>query len=554
MLNFDGPLSTYSLIGFLLVFVLFLAPFHQTFRSKKHGLKLWGILFVVLLSLMRLPFLAFNRELEVDESQMLAQAISLKKYWIYWKYVDGLTQGPMTIFSLIIPTWLGLSLDFTTARLLGFVLLAATLFFTFLSFRNLFGKTIAFLTFTPIGLFYILSQGYFSALYNEFFVLFLLSICFWIFTVLYLEQQPKGFTLFMLGFLTGITPFAKLQGVPTALIMILFAALIIVKRSRSIFKNLFILGLGGILFPFFVVAMTYHFGAFDYFWKFYVIGNLEYSGGGTIVEKLSRLPAFIAHSGQFLFLLFSYFLLLIAMLPLILRSWSQIKEKLFLFSFGIMQVIFAFYSIIKPGYFFQHYWQFLLLPLGILCGLVLQIVLEQRDFARKTLDIYSLIWLAVCILPHLIYKFTTIAGYTAKNERTITLSELGKPLIISPTVRQINKYIKAGDDITIWGWKPSYHVESGAAQGTGDVMIYRLLTRAPKQQDYVRKYVEDLNRTNPAVFVDEITQRTLWFGDPRKYSYEKVPEIRAFVDKNYRLVSKVNEERIFLRNDLTIAK
>jgi hypothetical protein len=552
MLNFDAFLTSFTSICFFLVLLFCLLFLRSALVQKSFSnipFWVWSIVFFALLALMRYPFLAFNKELEIDESQMLSQALSLKKYWVYWKYVDGTTQGPLTIYFLTIPAWLGLPFDYTTARLVGLVVLAATLAFTYLTFNNFFNRKIALVAFAPIGLLYVLSQGYFSAVCNEYLVLLLLAFCFWLFSVLYKQPIPSTKVLFILGLAAGMVPFAKLQGVPTALMMALFAGILVLLRSNHKVRDLAVLGIGGIAFPALVFALVYQFGAFEYFWKFYIIGNIEYSGGGTMLSKLLAFPDFLRHSGQLIFLLLSYFILVVYAIVVLIRSQSLAKSFTFLFYFSLIHILVAFYSIIKPGYFFQHYLQFLIIPIGIFAGVLIDAALGQRLWNSKRAWSQALVWLAVCIVPHALYKAATITGRASRDNAHIALEDLSKPLYISPVSKEIKKYLRPNEDITVWGWKPSYHVETGAAQGTADVMIYRLMTPAPKQQDYIQKYLDDMERSKPVVFVDEVTDQSFWFGDPEKWGHENFPGIKSFVSKNYSQVATINGERIFVRND-----
>jgi hypothetical protein len=552
MLNFDAFLTNFTSICFFLVLLFCLLFLRSALSQKSFGkipFWVWGVVFFAVLALMRYPFLAYNQELEVDESQMLAQAISLKKYWVYWKYVDGLTQGPLTIFFLTIPSWLGMPFDYATTRLLGFVVLSATLVLTYLTFNNFFKRKVSLIIFAPIGLFYVLSQGYFSAVCNEYLVLLVLAFCFWLSSVIYTQPNPSGSTLFILGLVSGMIPFAKLQGVPTALMIVLFTFILILLRSRHKIRDVAVLGFGGICFPLLVFALVIQFGAFEYFWKFYIIGNIEYSGGGTMLSKLLAFPDFLRHSGQLIFLLLSFFILAVYSLIVLVRSQSLGNIFSLLFYFGVIHIFMAFYSIIKPGYYFQHYLQFLIIPIGLFTGVLVEAALAQTRWNSKNVWSYSLTWLAICMVPHTLYKVATITGRASRDNKHISIGDLGKPMIISPVSQEIKKYLRPEDDITIWGWKPAYHVETGAAQGTADVMIYRLMTPAPKQQDYIQKYLDDMERSKPVVFVDEVTDHSFWFGNPAQWGHENFPGIRSFVSKYYSQVATINGERIFVRKD-----
>ena len=552
MLNFDNLLTQYTFIGFALVLlfcILFLKSFLRQKPEADFSMWLWGAGLLVLLIFMRYPFISYNHELEVDESQMLAQAISLKKYWVYWKYVDGLTQGPLTIYFLIIPSWLGMPFDYTTVRLLGFIVLVTVLILTFTTFQKLFSRKVALIIFAPIALFYVLSQGYFSAVCNEYMVLLLLAFCFWLFSVIYNQPKPDSRKLFLMSFVSGMVPFAKLQGVPTAILIVVFTGLIILLRSDKKVKDLLILCIGGVTFPLIVLGLTFQFGAFDYFLNFYLIGNIQYSGGGTMLSKLLSFPKFLRYSGQFIILFTSYALLMGCAAFILIRFRVLKKPISMLFFFAIAHICLAFYSVIKPGYYFQHYLQFLIIPLALFSGVLLEVALAQISWNPKKIWFYSIGWLTVCMLPHFVYKVTTTMGLTATYSRTILASQLGNPLQASVVSQEIQKYIRPGDDITIWGWKPAYHIETMAAQGTADVMIYRIMTPAPMQQSYYEKYLNDMKRSKPVVFVDEVTTHSMWFNDPKLYRHENFKEVRDFVNKYYSHVSTINGEKIYVRRD-----
>lgn len=553
MINFDSFLTHYTTIGYLLVLISYSVFFKFSFDENLKGkapFLIWPILFFLVLVFIRYPFLSYNQELEVDESQMLAQALSLKNDLIYWKSVDGTTQGPLTIYFLIIPTLLGISFDYTMARMLGLLVLSATLALIYLTFQNFFSRKTAILIFAPIGLFYLLSMGYFSALCNEYLVLFLLAICFWLFSLIYKQTVPTRTALFLLSFVSGMIPFAKLQGVPTAIFITLFTTILILVRSKTKIKDLLIFCLGGISFPSTILLLVYYFGVYNYFWDFYIIGNMEHSGGGTLLERLALIPSFLNLSGQFIFLLFNYFILFLV------AFWILIKYKVyprlfsnFLFYFSFSHFIVAVYAILKSGYFFQHYLQFLIIPLGLLIGVVTQISLEQINWNKNSMWRWSIMWLIICFSPHAYYKAATILGRWSIHNPMISKSDLGKPVVISPVSKEISKHIEKGDAITIWGWKPSYHIETKAPQGTADVMIYRLITIAPKQKDYIQKYLKDLKRTRPVVFVDEVNSRSIWFDSPETVGHEHISEIKDFVAQNYSLISTIENERIYVRND-----
>ncbi len=552
MLNFDPWLTTYTLSGFALVIILsfiFLKRILAGELSEKQSVWIWGVIFVLLLIFMRYPFIAYNYELDIDESQMLAQAFSLKKYWVYWKYVDGLTQGPLASYFLIIPSWFGMPFDYTSARIVGLIVLLVTLLATYGTLRNLFGPPISLIVFAPVAYFYLLSQGVFSTLYNDYVALLLLSVCFWLFSILYTQKKPDTRTLFLIGLVAGLVPFGKLQGVPTALIIALFSAVIVLQRSDKIFRHFSFLVLGGITFPAIIVSLAIHYDAFDYFWNFYIVSNMEYTSGTTLLQKALNFPNFLRLALQFAYLLFSFLILSVVGSWLLLRFRLVGKTINLLFAFGLVQVAVAFYAVIKSGYLFPHYLQFMIIPLAIFSCALLEISWERIQWNYQKTRMAAAFWLVFCILPHLLYKLTTVGGFTSVGYKRMTKEELGKPLQISAIAHEILKYTRPGEDLAVWGWNPAYHIETELAQGTGDNEIYRVLTPAPRRQEHLDKYIDDLNRSKPPVFVDQITDHSNWFNDPDRYKHERIAQLRDFVARNYQLVSTIDQERIYVRKD-----
>jgi hypothetical protein len=552
MLNFDLPLSIYTLSGYFLV-LLFSLIFIGKYTGKKLNSKrdkwVWGGISLALLIWIRLPFVAYNQELDIDESQMLAQALTLSKYWVYWQYVDGTTQGPLTSYFLVIPSWFGLDFDYTSARGLGLVLLSATLLLNLLTFRNFFGWLLAAVIFAPIAFFYILSQGIFSTLYNEYLTFFLLSLALYVFSEVYSAPEPKHVQLFFLGFVLGMIPFAKLQGVPTALVIALFAAILVLRKSQRGLKPLGVLVAGGLLFPVVVILLTVKFDVFEFFWKFYIIGNMEYSSGNTMLQNVLAFSKFLRASGQFPYLLLAYVLLFIYGLRRLARQrWPQGRYG-FLLIFCLINVCVAFYAVLKSGFHFTHYLQFLILPIGLLVGLFVQMSYDQDVKPFSLSKKMALIWLSICFAPHLLYRAASFLGYTTRFPITIHMEDLAKPLIISPVSKIVAAYSREGDDITVWGWQPAYHLETGLAQGTADVMVYRILTPALKQADFLKKYVSDLRRSMPVAFIDQISDHSNWFRGPGIFNHEHVPEVRDFVQKRYGHVATIDGERIYIRKD-----
>ncbi|MGG7664098.1 hypothetical protein [Dyadobacter sp. BHUBP1] len=557
MLDFDEWLTNYTWTGFILVLVAVGFYYKASVPDRVTRLPsnvYWAGLLLGLLLLMRLPFIAYNRELDVDEGQMLAQAMSLKQLGGYWQFVDGLTQGPLTSYALIIPSWLGLPFDYTSGRLMGVLLLFLTLLAIFFTLRNLFRKTAALMVFTPVACFFLLSQGVFSTLYNEYLVMFLLALCFWQFSAVHRQTQPRSYQLLLLGFLAGMVPFAKLQGVPTALLIVIFTVILIVKRSQYKIRHLACLVGAGILFPAIVLVQIIRYDVLDYFWQFYVLGNMEYSGGGSIWDKALRYPGFLRQSGQFFYFFICNALLIVGAAAKLIWPGGRHGVSRLIFWFGLLHVIIGFFVVIKPGYLFPHYQLFLIIPLTVLAGTMVERGAEPPSWSSLQKNAMVSAWLLTCFAPHFVSKWASTTSRSSGSVTRISRTDLGKPLVMSPVGNTILRFSRPGELLTIWGWHPAYHLETRLSQATADVIPFRVLTPGPRQQSHLQRYLRDLEKNMPVVFVDQITTASFWFNDPAQFGHARIPGLSSFISKHYHQVATIHGETIYVLKERLSAR
>ncbi|MGH8018817.1 MAG: hypothetical protein ACREIA_11075, partial [Opitutaceae bacterium] len=90
-------------------------------RSLESGWQtlLWFIITIVLLLAWRWPYIVGPHILNPDESQMIAGAITLKEFPVFWKYVDGTTHGPLADIPLLVGNLFGVPLNYGGARFIA---------------------------------------------------------------------------------------------------------------------------------------------------------------------------------------------------------------------------------------------------------------------------------------------------------------------------------------------------------------------------------------------------------------------------------------------------
>ena len=115
MPKFDSSPFAYWAVIYFFCWLLTWAVLTNKFRSPWLFL---GASFL-LLFLLRLSSIVYNQEINPDESQMIAQALTLRYDPVFWRSVDGTTGGPLNTYLLTLVGLFGLPYDYITAHLVA---------------------------------------------------------------------------------------------------------------------------------------------------------------------------------------------------------------------------------------------------------------------------------------------------------------------------------------------------------------------------------------------------------------------------------------------------
>ncbi len=275
MLAFDSFPVVYWSLGYSLALIVVGLTF-----KKDIPLPLYLTGAFALFVMMRLPAIVLNRELNVDESQMLSHALTLYQDPVYWRSVDGTTIGPLDNYLLVIPRLFQFQLDYTSARIMGVLCSIGSLLFFFYATKKWFGEAIARVALlVPLFFLAFTQESDFVHYSSEQLPVFILSICLALLANLSVRVAASG--AFWLGLVAGMIPFAKLQAVPQAGVAVLGGLYLVYQyyQQTKAVKPLVALLLGGITFP--AVALGLILGAevFQDFIDFYILGNAVYAAG-----------------------------------------------------------------------------------------------------------------------------------------------------------------------------------------------------------------------------------------------------------------------------------
>lgn len=129
---------------------------------------------------------------------------------------------------------------------------------------------------------------------------------------------------------------------------------------------------------------------------------------------------------------------------------------------------------------------------------------------------------------------------------------------MSLVARQIRAASRPGDTMSVWGWMPAYHVETQIPPASRLTVGDGTISKVPRRDYFRTCYMEDLQRSMPAFFVDAIASDTFQWYWINPDTHERFPQLAAFIDNNYELwlsVHATNQTtigspvRVFVRKD-----
>jgi hypothetical protein len=538
----------YWVIGGTVLALFLIVLLRDTLNSKpprpKPGVFISDAMFfvgvVLVLLAWRWPYLCAQHELSPDESQQIAGAITLLRDPVFWRSVDGHTAGPVNFYLLTIPHLLGGSVGYTSTRAIGLLLVAITLFSAYrLSLHAKFGEATARLGILPALLFFALAVHWdYVHFSTEHVPIALLSASCWLLAEAAKARRAgaaNGYA-FAAGLLAGLAPWAKLQVVPAV------AAIAVCSLGTAYWAKRYFrfaaFATGTVLPTVGFVALAAGTDQLHVLWQSYISNNAGYvqQGGGwwLTVQQFAQVlqddpgyPAFFCYS------VVSACVATLLWLCWDRRSWGV--------PLACMACSIALFIIIVPGRAFPHYLLLSIVPLTALSAMVLEQL--SRDPLRS-----SLLW---CLISAALVPTLWFLGCRLKEPRPYRLENLASPRAgpQHEVVAEVRRFAAAGDTLGMWGWYPEYYVTAKLPQATRDAHTQRLIEDSPNRRDNLDRYLTDLKRSQPAVFIDAVGPNSFGYQDRGRYAHETVPELRKWIRENYRLIRDVGIARIYVRTD-----
>jgi hypothetical protein len=499
--------------------------------------------------LLRFPGLGLQAQ-NTDEGQWIASAGTLIADPRFWLSVDGTTSGPLNVYPLTIPHFVGLSIDYATIRLVGLLALLGAVGFLYGAFRNLFNVVVARLAVLPMAIVLaFMPQGDGLGYNSEHFPMLLLAAAVFLLSKEPVLQEDKistksagAFQTILLGFLLGCVPYTKLQAIPLALVLTAGSLVLVGYATPDRWKRLSWLVLGGLLPSILVVVYLAYTDNFEFFWKSFILANLGYAEKGSFgrgvdswSDKLMYLLPLI-YSGLASSKWFFAFLPVLVGGGFILafRHRLGLVQRLVI-AFLIFWLVTAIYSTLQPGNRFYHYQLLAYVPAFLLAGVVLGNGISQMS-EKGRIWLVGAWLLALVVGPGVGMALLGNTGVRALAQGAAKKSALAN---------RINQYAHPNEKMVVWGWDNHLHVETGLLMGSRFIPLYYPVIEGELQPYFLSIHQQDILQNRPAIIVD-VTSRFPAYQD---YSIDHYGFMKKILAEQYHFIGTVEQARVFVRKD-----
>jgi len=315
--------------------------------------------------------------------------------------------------------------------------------------------------------------------------------------------------------------------------------------ARRRVRNIAAFFAGALLPACMILGAVVHAGVARDFWTSYVLGNFAHAGQKTFTAILQESAGVLLNAR--ILPLFLIDLLAAAFFFHRVRQKgdsSLSSRQLWILGSVLLYAGAALFSVARPITNFAHYQIFLVQPMTYLAA-----VLVNRDLrsslsrlARPGLGAGFAPIIALAIVGVWAGNGVLYANYLTETYETAHPRRDSNERIAA-VVQEIAKSRAAGS-LAIWGWAPGVYVVTGIPPATRDADMSVVITRGPLQGYYRQRFLDDLRRKMPDLFIDAVVSGTyMWNPGYNDWSendgYESYGDVRRFVDANYVLVREL---------------
>ena len=550
----------YSLL-FLVMYSCFsgqnLGQDNEKYRWLRKGIMnnlTFAVFIVAFVLVSRVPTAVYGAQ-NPDEALWIAMAKTLAQDPRYWVSVDGGTGGPLVPFSLHALRLVGLPIDFGSLKIMTGAIMAVSASFLFFAFAAQFGQAIGRIMILPLVVAVAVTKHPEMTAYNsEHLVLLLLSLALFFLVRIVNNGEGKYYLNFIaLGLLLGAVPFAKLQGTPMALLVGLFACVIVYQKTSK--KSLTVLIASALSPTVLVVLLVLSYSGLNDFWISYISANMLYTTQGDVsgfANKMTLLTHLINEPRELgYFINYSMIIILLGLFLIISFRKKLSRQGIIAISFSITLVCVSVYCVVAPGRSFTHYILLLFIPLSVLFAQIVHsvchIVVSYFKLENGQLRIAKLFVVFLFLLTTVFYHFQSQFSYHPDlAPRPVThYGYASQPEILAG----LNQYFFEGAKMATWGWGTELYVETNFLMGTRYGNTAGIIEPGPVQSFYAERFLKDIEKNKPVLFVDVVAPNFFRYTDRSVQGFENFPLVKKYVEENYTLDSEIKGVRIFKRTD-----
>jgi len=499
----------------------------------------WWLLLGGVLLCFRWPLIWLPYELHVDESLLIAGGMTLRHDPVYWRSVDCGTAGPLDVYPLLAAGFVSPPYGYAVARIMAVLLILGMLGSLGASLALVSSRATARLTVLPLLAFESFTVNpEFIHYSTELMPGFLAAAG--IYAIVRQVIRPAHSNIWFASVLLGAAPFAKPQVGPIVVLLWLFLAFWEIRAGRR--SNLSRLLIGGFSPALAILTAVTVAGVRDHMLLSYFMGNfayvqrIRYSAAEILGYQLQRsvlngyLGLWLAGSAVYFVGATAWF-----------RNTTPLLRRLQ--AAAAVWLVVALFCLLAPGRKFDHYMNFITLPVCGLAGVTLAIVLHSAAGCTPSrLRILAGVFLACALFPQMALRLSPrVDPYAVYN-----VADRG------PSYRELAQAVRAittpGEALGLWGWRSSLYVETGLGQATRLAANQLLLEPGPWQNYFLRVYLSDIQSAHPPVFADTTGVGNFHYHD-RSLGYEIYPELHTWIDAHYTYFGEVDAVRLYVRND-----
>ncbi|SDF76813.1 hypothetical protein SAMN04487996_112142 [Dyadobacter soli] len=531
----------------LILFVVFLLSTLWVYKAyvkdpnRRVSVKDATILITAMLLLVwavRMPFLR-HTEYDIDTSTWLSAVIAVNHYpdklWTLLNYTDA---RPLTVLPLLAGSWFGMPVNYTSAEIIGLLLWTGTVLLLYQICKLFAGKNLSLVVTWSLALFLGTICHIFAAYNSEHGSIFMITAGITLFFLYVYGRWSSPVIAAITGILLGSVVYAKFQNAPMGLLTGVF--LLLAMAQRKDWRNIAALMIG-CLFPTILINVFYGArGKVDVFWNNYFWNYFYYSfttqfSSMPMVERFSpvRVIRFIFYATSSGVYVLTLTALAVTLPVLSFKKWrSEFRVNWIPVVFTSLLLLLSVYAVLQSGNNFEHYKLFLFVPLLIFNALFL-------SFSQPVVRNYAIGFLLLGGVLQTAVSLKYLDGEVAYDKR----SDIDRKV-----VGHIVTHTSSSDPVVVWGWRDGLLVSAQRPMGYRDVHTFHFSMKSPLIPHWTRDFVEDMEENKPKIFVEamipEYSERGHLF-----LPHDKVPVVREYVQRHYRLVKELDGVRIFHRRD-----